>query len=140
MNRKLECVLLVDDDDATNFINRMVVEHAGVAHRTEIVLNGKEALNYLTNKGKYENAEQFPKPELILIDINMPVMDGWDFLEEYHKLKLHTTGQIVIVMLSTSMNPDDKARAEKIPEISGFKEKPLTLELLNEIKEEFFMQ
>ena len=138
MSGKLNCVLLVDDDEATNFINKMVVEHAGASNYIKVVLNGRDALKYLTNQDEFSNEEINPKPQLILIDINMPVMDGWEFLEEYHRQQLHVKGQVIIVMLSTSMNPDDRARAENIPEISGFKEKPLTLELLDEIMREYF--
>jgi len=139
MKKKLNCVLLVDDDEGTNFLNRMEIEKAGIAENIEAVYNGREALEYLTNTGKYKvNGAVFPQPVLILLDINMPVMDGWEFMEAYHKLEENQKGKIIIVMLTTSYNPDDKTRAEKISEISGFKNKPLSQIILEEIMNKYF--
>ncbi len=139
MAKKLNCVLLVDDDDATNFINKMVVEKAGIADRIEIVLNGRDALHFLTGQGKFEsNGADAEQPALILLDINMPIMDGWEFLEQYQSLELHKKGHVVIVMLSTSFNPDDQVRANKMFGVSGYRHKPLTLAILDEIIKEHF--
>ena len=134
MKKKLNCVLLVDDDKGTNFINEMIIKKSGIAERIQTVLNGKEALDFITNKGKYEAAgDVFPQPMLTLLDINMPVMDGWEFLEAYHALEEHQKGKIIIVMLTTSLNPDDKTRAESISEVSDFKNKPLSREAFEDI-------
>ena len=134
MKKKLNCVLLVDDDKGTNFINQMIIKKADVAERIQTVLNGREALDFITNKGKYESAgDVFPQPMLTLLDINMPVMDCWEFLEAYHALEEHQKGKIIIVMLTTSLNPDDKTRAEGISEVSDFKNKPLSHEAFADI-------
>jgi CheY-like chemotaxis protein len=140
MKTKLNCVLLVDDDESTNFINKMVIEKAGITNNIETALNGKEAINFLTNNGKYEKGSEcpFPQPMLILLDINMPIMDGWEFLTAYHNLHPSQKCKVIIVMLTTSLNPDDKIRAAHISEISGFKNKPLTLELVENIMTEYF--
>ena len=140
MKKKLNCVLLIDDDDSTNFINKLVVERSGITDTVEIALNGKEAIDFLTNDGKYEKGPEhpFPQPMLILLDINMPVMDGWEFLEAYRNLSADQKSQIIIVMLTTSLNPDDNHRAKGIPEISGFKHKPLTLETITDILKTHF--
>jgi CheY-like chemotaxis protein len=138
MKKKLNCVLLIDDDDAVNFVNNIVIKKANVAEHIEITYNGREALEFLTNKGKYLKEGKHPQPDLIFLDINMPLMDGWEFLEEYHKLDECQKSKIIIVMLTTSMNPDDETKADKIPEISGFKHKPLTPEKLNEIMKKYF--
>ena len=66
----------------------------------------------------------------------MPAMDGWEFLDEYKKLNIET--RIIVVMLTTSLFPEDKLRAEKIPEISGFENKPLTEEKLTGVLEKYF--
>jgi CheY-like chemotaxis protein len=136
--KKLNCILLVDDDEATNFFNQMVIKKAGIAEHIETVLNGKEAIDYLTNSGKFENREPYPQPELIFLDINMPVMDGWDFLENYRKLNENEKGQKIIVMLTTSLNPDDATRAKAITEITDFKSKPLFAEAINEVIRQYF--
>lgn len=75
---------------------------------------------------------------LTLLDINMPVMDGWEFLEAYHALEDNQKGKIIIIMLTTSLNPDDKIRAEEISEVSGFKSKPLSIETVEEIMKTYF--
>jgi CheY-like chemotaxis protein len=139
MKKKLNCVLLIDDDLGTNFINQMLIKKAEITDNIQTVLNGKEAIDFITNKGKYEKEGNiFPQPMLTLLDINMPVMDGWEFLEAYHKLEANQKGKIVIVMLTTSLNPDDKKRAENISDVSGFKNKPLTLETLDDIMKQHF--
>lgn len=139
MKQKLKCVLLIDDDDATNFLNKMVIESAGIAENIHTTLNGKEALEYLTNTDKFENGDViYPQPYLIFLDINMPVMDGWEFMHEYQKLDEKQKKNKVIVMLTTSLNPDDKTKASLIHEINDFMSKPLLLESLKDLTEKYF--
>ncbi|RVT80041.1 response regulator [Flavobacterium sufflavum] len=139
MKKKLNCVLLVDDDNGTNFINQMIIKKADIAEYVQTVLNGKEALDFITNKGKFEKAgDVFPQPMLTLLDINMPVMDGWEFLEAYHALEERQKGKIIIIMLTTSLNPDDKSRADDISEVSDYKSKPLSLEIVDDIMKTHF--
>ncbi len=139
MKKKLNSILLIEDDEATNFYNQLIIEKADAANHIEITLNGKEAIDYLTNKGKYQkNDNAYPKPDLIFVDINMPKMDGWEFLEEYQKLPDIQKGKVVIVMLTTSINPDDQKRSERISIVSGYHKKPLTVQMLNEILLKYF--
>jgi CheY-like chemotaxis protein len=139
MKTKLNSVLLVDDDEATNFINRRIIEKSGIADHIEVTYNGKEALDYLCCSGKYEKTgAQFPKPMLILMDINMPVMDGWEFLNAYRELDSEKKSEKILVMLTTSFNPDDKIKAENIIEISGFQSKPLDLLKVSKIMSTYF--
>lgn len=134
MENKLNCILLVDDDIATNFINKKIIQKANIIEHIQVALNGKEALDYLCNQGKFESIEnKYPQPQLILLDINMPVMDGWEFMEAYQNLNIANKENIVIVMLSSSFNPADKAKAESIPEISEFRQKPMSKEALLQI-------
>lgn len=132
MANKLDCILLIDDDIATNFISKKVIERVSITSHIETVLNGREAIDYLTKDGKYKNLD-CPKPQLILLDVNMPIMDGWEFIEMYKKLDENYKANIKIIMLTTSLNPDDKKRAEKVAEISEFRYKPLTVDIFNEI-------
>lgn len=126
---KLNSILLIDDDDATNFLNSLIIKEAEIAENILIALNGEEALTILQNNVINNN----PQPELILLDINMPNMNGWEFIKEYKKDNALKNSKSLIIMLSTSFNPEDEIRALQIPEIKSFKNKPLTLDMLNEV-------
>jgi len=139
MKQKLNCVLFIDDDEPTNFLNEMIIENADCTGHIEIASSGEQALRYLSNnKGCIDKNNIHPCPDLIFLDINMPAMDGWEFLKEYNDLEDEQKGNIVIIMLTTSLNPDDKLRAEGTPHISGFENKPLTEEKLAMLLRKYF--
>lgn len=131
MNSKLNSVLLIDDDEPTNFYTQLIVEESGCASHIKVAQGGQEALDYLSTSTQQA-------PDLIFLDINMPAMDGWEFLDNYKKLKKERHGKVIVVMLTTSLNPDDRQKANDMPEISGFESKPLTEEKLNRILKEHF--
>jgi len=136
MSIKLNCILLIDDDESVNFINQMVIEKLGCAEKVITCLNGMSAIEYLKS---YEDGKH-PQPDLMFLDINMPAMDGWEFLDAYQQLDKHQQSGVVIVMLTTSLDPEDKERAGRIPVINDFENKPLTIEKLQEILNRFFMK
>lgn len=133
MKRKLKRILLIDDEVADNYYHQMIIEEAKITQKIVAVQNGLEALEYLLLK---ENGH-CPQPELIFLDINMPKMNGWEFLEEYRKLHKSQKGDTVIIM-TTSMSPFDREKAQNAPEVKEFLEKPLTIELLDEILQKYF--
>ena len=137
MKEKLNCVLLIDDDEPTNFLNNMFIEETNCSRHIVIKESGQAALEYLSDNEHSEDSNE-PFPELIFIDINMPSMDGWEFLEKYKKLKKANSDKIIIIMLTTSLNPDDALRAYQVPEVSGFENKPLTTEKVVGIIKKYF--
>lgn len=136
MKKKLNCILLIDDDEATNFLNQLVIEQCGYVDKVIIKQSGREALEYLSSVSS-EN-KMVTRPDVIFLDINMPAMDGWEFLEEYKKLNEEQKGKVMIVMLTTSLFKEDKERAVSVPEVSGFENKPLTKEKLESVMEIYF--
>jgi len=129
----MNSVLLVDDNDFCNEFHQIIINKMEITEKVEVATDGKEALAYLksTVNGKH------PKPDLIFLDINMPVMNGWEFLEEYKKLDAEMKANIIVIVTS-SFNPDDKKRADVMDCVDGFKEKFLSLEKINEILVEHF--
>ncbi|MFZ4520492.1 MAG: response regulator [Bacteroidales bacterium] len=139
MKKKVNYVLLVDDNEADNYFHSRILKESGITDHVEIAMDGEEALDFLIAKGKEGVAHgQDMLPELIFLDINMPVMDGWTFLEEYDKLDDVLKSRIVVVMLTTSVNPSDKKRAEKWKKTVSFLYKPLTLEMIHEVMQKYF--
>jgi CheY-like chemotaxis protein len=127
MAHTLNHILLIDDDDITNFINERVIKRDHLANTITVMHRADHALQYLSTLTDSE------KPNLILLDINMPAMNGWEFIEEYKKIDAKITEDIILVMLTTSINPDDKIKAQENTHINDFKVKPLSSEILTEI-------
>jgi len=121
---KVRHAILIDDDEATNVYHDIIVQEADIVEEYQIFDSAIDALEFLK---KQEQA-----PDFIILDINMPRMTGWEFLEEYKKLEQATNPPKVII-LTTSLGAFDKKQAEDHPLVSGFRQKPLTLEMLDEI-------
>lgn len=121
---KVRHAVLIDDDEATNVYHDIIVQEADVVEEYQIFDSAVDALEFLKN--------QEQAPDFILLDINMPRMTGWEFLEEYKKLD-QATNPPKVIMLTTSLGTFDKKQAEENPLVSGFRQKPLTLEMLDEI-------
>lgn len=134
MKDKLNCILLVDDDGATNFIHKMLLKQADCAKDIVAAENGLKAIEFLQNQVN----EVYPQPDLILLDINMPEMNGWDFLEKYQELDVNQQGGKILLMITTALNSDDLAKAEAISVLSGFMNKPLTSSMVNELLQNHF--
>ena len=126
--RKLNVALLIDDDSINNFINERLLKKLQIAEQVKVVLNGEEALKYI----KARASEGTSCPELILLDINMPVMDGFEFMENYKNLNLSFVSKPVVILLTTSKNTIDLQRASDV-NISGYLNKPLTNDKVKEV-------
>ena len=131
--------MLIDDDEPTNFLSNMILEEAGCTEHIQVEDSGERAINYLVKSEKLTGTNKnYPCPELIFLDINMPAMNGWEFLVKYNEWKMEHKGEIVIVMLTTSLDPDDEVKAKNFAAVTDFKHKPLTKEMLNGILNTYF--
>ncbi|OQP64622.1 response regulator [Niastella populi] len=134
--KKIKNVLLIDDDEPTNFINKKIIESSELVEYIHIAQSGQEALNFLSRRSEQNGPH--PLPDLIFLDINMPAMDGWEFLDRYKDLTNGKKDSIIIVMLTTSLNHDDVVKARELKEVNAFRNKPLTRQLIGEIAAEYF--
>ena len=135
MNKKLNAIMLIDDDSNINLYHRIIIQKIDIADNIKVFQNGKLALDYLIKKNE---EGQFPTPDLILLDINMPVMNGWEFLDHYKKLKKEQQNEITIFILTSSMNYDDKEKASKNETVKEYLNKPLKTEVLKQLVEKYF--
>ena len=135
--QKLAAILLVDDDPTSNYLNQLLLEELAVADQLLVATNGAEALHILTHV--LPPAAAAPGPVLVLLDVNMPVMNGLEFLEAYQQLPPDRRQAVVIVMLTTSLHPRDLARLQALP-IAGLVSKPLSEEKINTILREHFQR
>lgn len=130
----LDSILIIDDNEGDRFIAQKMVQRAGICNRIFQTTDGAEALDFLCNfdQGKSVYGENFP-PSLILVDINMPRMNGFEFLTEFEKL----TGDdryssVTVMMFSSSENEQDRARVSSFKFVKGFIVKPLSVRKLLE--------
>lgn len=131
---KLNKILLIDDDRPTNYIHKMIIERAAVTNEIIVQQSAEDALELLKSCPETGGS----CPELILLDINMPGMDGWEFLDQYRNLPREQQSKYVVVMLTTSLNPLDKKRAETYPEVKAFVNKPLSIDTIKETVSNLF--
>ncbi|WP_288882580.1 response regulator [Pedobacter panaciterrae] len=121
-------MLVIDDDDINIFIIKKVIEKTGYEVDMISKSNGQLAVDYLTSIAN--NVEIFP--HIILVDINMPVLNGWEFLEVYEKLNIQRQ-KVFLYMLSSSVYEYDIEKAKGFKSVDGFISKPLTIERLKEL-------
>lgn len=126
----LEKVLCIDDDPISVMLCSKVIERSDFAAQTDSANNGKSALSFLEGIIK---AETITYPEIILLDLNMPIMNGWEFLEIYEENFASVFIDTKIVVLSSTIDPEDVNRTKEFSSVLTFISKPITKTSLDEI-------
>ncbi len=123
---KYSAVMLIDDSEIDNFINHKMIEGCNFSDHIHIHTSSRSALEFLKNVERLEQAPKELVPEVIFLDINMPIMDGFQFVEEFLRLSPLFTKTSKIVILTTSVNPSDYEASKKYANVVKFINKPLT--------------
>lgn len=123
----LNKVLLIDDDRAVNFFNKHVVLKHECFEHLETVQSGQEALLFLQKAANNEVST----PDIIFLDINMPAMNGWEFLDRYERMDATFRSKIKVIILSSSSNPEHVKKTIKNYEVEDFINKPLSFDILD---------
>ncbi len=129
--KKIDIACIIDDDPIFVFGTKKILELVDFCNSFMVFRNGQEAINKLTPVIK----SGLDVPELILLDLNMPIMDGWEFLEEF--IKIPNKKKITIFIVSSSADPKDMQKAKEYEAVTNYIIKPITLENLKNIVSEF---
>ncbi len=128
MNKKKN-IFLVDDDRTTNFVHRTLISKVEKDAVVDDFLEAYEFLEFLAEN--INHAENLP--DFILLDVNMPQMSGWEFLDEYKKTIFPFMKKCKIVMVTSSNNSIDLEKARQYPFVKGYYVKPISSDMLTEI-------
>ena len=128
--KKIDLACIIEDEPMHIYITKKLLDLTGMVESLLIFSNGKEAYDKL--KAIFKESEKLP--EIILLDLNMPVWDGWQFLDEFTKIPIDT--KVIIYILTSSNNPDDFKKAETYNIAKNYLVKPIRLEELKAILSE----
>jgi CheY-like chemotaxis protein len=130
--KKYRTVMLIDDNEIDNLINQKMIEAASITENIYTHTGAKSAIEFLKNMERLDVAEKV-LPDVIFLDIDMPLMDGFQFLDEFEKLSDTTKTKCKIVMLTSSINPQDFNRSKKYDNVKLYLNKPLSHESIQKL-------
>jgi len=119
-------VMLIDDNEIDNLINQKMIEAASIAEHIYIHTGARSAIEFLRNLEKLDKETKNVMPEVIFLDIDMPLMDGFQFLDEFEKLTEETKKKCKVVMLTSSINPQDVNKSKRYSYVKKYINKPLS--------------
>jgi len=131
-DKKYFAVMLVDDNEIDNLINQKMIEAANITEHIYTHTGARSAIEFLKNIEKLNEAAKNILPDVIFLDIDMPLMDGFQFLDEFEKLQDTTKDRCKIVMLTSSINPQDMSKSKEYNVLKYFN-KPLSQETLENL-------
>lgn len=133
-DKKYHAVMLVDDNEIDNLINQKMIEASNIAEHIFVHSGAKSAIEFLKNIEKLAKGPvSLYLPEIIFLDIDMPLMDGFQFLDEFERLSDSIKAHCKVVMLTSSLNPQDMNKAKKNQFVLKYINKPLTQENLKKL-------
>ena len=131
--KKFYTVMLIDDNEIDNLINQKMIEAANITEHIFTHTGARSAIEFLKNIEKVDDVAKKILPDVIFLDIDMPLMDGFQFLDEFDKLSDGTKSKCKIVMLTSSINPQDVNKSKEYSYVKKYINKPLSQENLEKI-------
>ncbi len=126
--------LLIDDEPWTNLFHQKLIQKMGYSNACYVAEHGKKAIDYLTKCIDFAWLDKsYIWPNIILLDLNMPLMDGWEFLSEYEKFPLEYRNKTKVVLLTSSPDPDDLEKTKEKSFIFKYLKKPINLEVFSQL-------
>ena len=131
----LDSILFIDDDPITLMLCKMVIKKASFSNEIATSKNVEEALQYFDTLKQIDSNNEFKKqPELIFLDLNMPVMGGWEFLDSFSTSDYADYNKTKVIILSSTIDPEDLEKSKKYPMVIDFLSKPISKEMLEYVK------
>lgn len=128
----LDLIMCVDDDPITLMLFKKVVQKASFAKEITNATNGLEAIKLINPNSNTSNQEK--KPQLIFLDLNMPVMGGWEFIDLFNTSDYSNLNNTKVIILTSTIDPEDIKKSKSYPNVIEFLAKPITVEMLNDLK------
>ena len=132
---KLSQVLIIDDDSLTAYLHKTFIKKFGVSHQVQVVSDGEQALQLIKNCIQSKNEDKIP--QLIFLEVDMPVARGYEFLEAFNELEFNNKDSVIVPVLTCSVSRRQKSRTKEYP-IKDYIEKPLTEERMMGLMKKHF--
>ncbi len=133
--KKISRILIIEDDPMTSYLHRKLIESYKVADNIDIAADGEEAIDLISSSVQANEEDKIP--QLIFVDLDMPFMDGFQFLEAFQNLTFKNKNKVVIAVLTSSMSSSDMNRAKR-QSVDAYIMKPMTKEKMMELMEDHF--